>query len=56
MNEVGSMESSDQNVNISSGAAPAWAARLRALLARRLPGEDISLASVSRQLAVSPRT
>jgi len=50
------MEKSDQNANTSSGAAPAWATRLRAVLARRLPGEDISLASVSRQLAVSPRT
>jgi AraC-like DNA-binding protein len=56
ISEVESMESSDQNLNISSGAAPGWAARLRALLARRLPSEDVSLASVSRQLAVSPRT
>lgn len=50
------MESSEQSVTISPGVGPTWAARLQALLARRLPGEDISLASVSRQLAVSPRT
>ena len=50
------MESADQNATISHGATTAWTARLQALLARRLPHQDVSLASVSRELAVSPRT
>jgi AraC-like DNA-binding protein len=50
------MESSGQNAVTSSGAPPTWTARLQALVARRLPGQNVSLASVSRELAVSPRT
>lgn len=50
------MESPEQSAIASSGATLAWTARLQALLARRLPGQDVSLASVSRELAVSPRT
>jgi AraC-like DNA-binding protein len=50
------MESADQSAITSSGATPAWTSRLQALLARRLPDQNVSLASVSRELAVSPRT